>query len=157
MQKAIVALKAHGNYISSCNLYWLDMWKNPAPGVPLAQHRVQQLANFCFPEHRTNNYFKQRLKVQVDVCGLTTTPLGLVAISPLEIVHAMLRKAAEDLGKDSVTDACKEAWKRALFLGHYLILMPKLSFNPTCCSCSVASRTHNKDSCVVSGLPCLSR
>jgi hypothetical protein len=27
LQKAKVALESHGSYISSCNLYWLDMWK----------------------------------------------------------------------------------------------------------------------------------
>ena len=78
-------------------MYWLDSWKNPAPGVPLSRARVQQL-----------------VEVQVDAATLTDKPAGLVVISPLEILHAIFLKAAEDLGKAGVTAACKTAWKEAL-------------------------------------------
>ena len=109
-----MALQGHGHYIASCNLYWCDMWRNPAPGVPLSRPRVQQLSDFYFPEHRNTNFFKQLVEVQVDVANLADKPSGLVVISPLEIIHAIVLKAAEDLGKDGVTDACKHAWKKAL-------------------------------------------
>ena len=72
MQKAKVALESHGSYISSCNLYWLDMWKNPAPGVPLARERIAALANFYYPEDRNNNFFHKLLEVQVDVPSRTS-------------------------------------------------------------------------------------
>eukprot|EP00438_Fugacium_kawagutii_P024673 Skav230600 [mRNA] locus=scaffold168:96734:100132:- [translate_table: standard] len=114
LDKAKVALEAHGSYICSCNLYWLDSWKSPAPGVPLSRARVQQLADFYFPEDRNNNFFLKLLEVQVDVGSLTDKPAGLVVISPLEIVHAVYLKAAQELGQSGVTAACKTAWKEAL-------------------------------------------
>lgn len=117
MEKAKVALDAHGTYISSCNLYWLDAWKTPAPGVPLSRPRVQQLADFYFPEDRNNNFFQKLLEVQVDVGTLTDKPTGLVAISPLEIIHAIYLKAAEELGQQGVTAARKTAWSQALSSG----------------------------------------
>jgi len=95
-------------------MYWLDSWKNPAPGVPLSRARVQQLASFYFPENRSNNFFQKLVEVQVDAATLTDKPAGLVVISPLEILHAIFLKAAEDLGKAGVTAACKTAWKEAL-------------------------------------------
>lgn len=121
LSKAKVALESHGTYIASCNLYWLDCWKNPAPGVPLNRLRVQQLADFYFPEDRPNNFFQKLLEVQVDVKALTDKPSGLVVISPLEIIHAIFLKAAEELGKAGVSAACKTAWKNALILGFKFI------------------------------------
>lgn len=117
LQKAKVALESHGSYISSCNLYWLDMWKNPAPGVPLARERIAALANFYYPEDRNNNFFHKLLEVQVDVGALTDKPHGLVVISPLEIIHAIVLKAAQELGRDGVTAYCKDSWRQALLLG----------------------------------------
>lgn len=92
------------------------MWKNPAPGVPLSRDRIAGLAKFYFPDDRNNNFFQKLLEVQVDVGALTEKPSGLVVISPLEIIHAIVLKAAEELGRDSVTAACREAWKQALLL-----------------------------------------
>eukprot|EP00438_Fugacium_kawagutii_P027535 Skav207801 [mRNA] locus=scaffold710:615679:618168:+ [translate_table: standard] len=114
LDKAKVALEAHGSYICSCNLYWLDSWKSPAPGVPLSRARVQQLADFYYPEDRNNNFFLKLLEVQVDVASLTEKPAGLVVISPLEIIHAIYLKAAQELGQPGVTAACKTAWSQAL-------------------------------------------
>ncbi|CAK8992982.1 Uncharacterized protein (Fragment) [Durusdinium trenchii] len=107
LSKAQVALQCHGSYISSCNLFWLDCWKNPAPGVPLNRVRVSQLADFYFPEGRQNNFFHKLLEVQVDSSGLTDKPSGLVVITPLEICHAIFLKAAADLSKPGTTAACK--------------------------------------------------
>ena len=118
LDKARVALEAHGTYICSCNLYWLDGWKSPAPGVPLSRARVQQLASFYFPPERNNNFFQRLLDVQVNVASLTDKPTGLVVISPLEMIHAIYLKAAEELGQPGVTAACKAAWTEALTLGH---------------------------------------
>ena len=39
-----------------------------------------------------------------------------MVISPLEIIHAIFLKAAEELGKAGVSAACKTAWKNALIL-----------------------------------------
>ncbi|CAK8993368.1 Modification methylase HaeII (M.HaeII) (Cytosine-specific methyltransferase HaeII), partial [Durusdinium trenchii] len=107
LSKAQVALQCHGSYISSRNLFWLDCWKNPAPGVPLNRVRVSQLADFYFPEGRQNNFFHKLLEVQVDSSGLTDKPSGLVVITPLEICHAIFLKAAADLSKPGATAACK--------------------------------------------------
>ena len=72
------------------------MWKNPAPGVPLSRDRIAGLAKFYFPDDRNNNFFQKLLEVQVDVGALTEKPSGLVVISPLEIIHAIVLKAAEE-------------------------------------------------------------
>ena len=93
------------------------MWKNPAPGVPLSRERIAALANFYFPDDRNNNFFQKLLEVQVDIGTLTDKPTGLVVISPLEIIHAIVLKAAQELGRDGVTAACKDSWKQALHLG----------------------------------------
>ncbi|CAK9048313.1 Uncharacterized protein SCF082_LOCUS26923 [Durusdinium trenchii] len=114
LEKAKIALEAHGTYICSCNLYWLDSWKTPAPGVPLSRARLQQLADFYFPAERQNNFFQKLLEVQVDQSALSDKPTGLVVISPLEIVHSIFLKAAEELGQAGVTAARKEAWAEAL-------------------------------------------
>lgn len=117
LQKAKVALQAHGTYIASCNLFWLDMWKNPAPGVPLSRDRIAALAKFYFPVDRKHNYFLRLIEVQVDAGSLSDKLSGLVVISPLEIIHAIVLKASEELGAPGVTAACKESWKQALLLG----------------------------------------
>lgn len=114
LEKAKVALGQHGVYISSCNLLWLDAWKSPSPGVPLQRERVEQLANFYFPPHRTRNFFTKLLDVQVDTANLSAKPSGLVMISPLEIVHAIYLKASQELGDPSVTAKVKNAWKETL-------------------------------------------
>lgn len=130
MQKAKVALEVHGSYIASCNLYWLDMWKNPAPGVPLSRDRIAALAKFYFPDDRNNNFFQKLLEVQVDVGALTEKPSGLVVISPLEIIHAIVLKAAEQLGRDGVTAACKDSWKQALLLAVQYSILSCLCMRP---------------------------
>lgn len=116
MDKAKVALASHGVYISSCNLFWFDVWKSPAPGVPLSRARVAQLAEFYFPNSRSHNFFQKLLEVQVDTAALTDKPSGLVMISPLEIVHAVFLKAAVELGDPSVTASTKQSWLQALQL-----------------------------------------
>lgn len=116
LDKAMVALASHGVYISSCNLFWLDVWKSPAPGVPLSRARVAQLAEFYFPDSRSHNFFQKLLEVQVDSTALTNKPSGLVMISPLEIVHAVFLKAAVELGDPSATASTKQAWLQALQL-----------------------------------------
>ena len=91
--------------------------------MPLNRLRVQQLADFYFPEDRPNNFFQKLLEVQVDVAALTDQPSGLVVISPLEIIHAIFLKAAEELGKAGVSAASKTAWKNALILGFNCLIV----------------------------------
>ena len=67
--------------------------------------------------------FKKLLEVQVDVAALTDQPSGLVVISPLEIIHAIFLKAAEELGKAGVSAASKTAWKNALILGFNCLIV----------------------------------
>ena len=111
-----MALKAHSTYICSCNMLWISATQSPAPAVPLSRERVKQLSDFYFPPHRVNNFFTRLLEVQVDVNTLTEKPTGLVMITPLEIVHAIYLKAAEELSNPSVTAAVKTAWAEALKL-----------------------------------------
>ena len=162
MEKAKVALDAHGTYISSCNLYWLDAWKTPAPGVPLSRPRVQQLADFYFPEDRNNNFFQKLLEVQVDVGTLTDKPTGLVAISPLEIIHAIYLKAAEELGQQGVTAARKTAWSQALSSGiiqrGIFCFSPIMWYTHTHTHCTlVCDSTSSEDSCACAHDRCARR
>ena len=85
--------------------------------MPLNRLRVQQLADFYFPEDRPNNFFQKLLEVEVDVATLTDQPSGLLVILPLEVIHAVFLKAASELGQAGVSAACKTAWKNALTIG----------------------------------------
>ncbi len=97
-------------------MLWINATQSPAPAVPLSRGRVKQLSDFYFPPNRVNNFFTKLLEVQVDASTLSEKPTGLVMITPLEIVHAIYLKAAEELANPSVTAKVKTAWAEALKL-----------------------------------------